>query len=159
VRFDYNDNYFHHKRQGQPIGGYSLLIERVLDHGNVRVSFGRAFSPAEDVAAYRHVFYSGPLDRYFGWRHGRLAYRTLRFEDERSVGVLQGCAVINYCDETVPYTRVTEHKFFSGWEKPEQTVISYEFSADCGPDETPYYPLRLAADRSRLDAYVASACN
>jgi UDP-galactopyranose mutase len=157
VRFDYDDNYFHHSRQGQPVGGYSQLIERILDHPNIRLSLGRPFVPEDDASGYRHVFYSGPLDRYFNWRHGRLAYRTLRFEDERSTGVRQGCSVINCCDQSVPYTRVTEHKFFSAWEKPEGTVISYEFSADCGPGDTPYYPLRLTGDRSRLDAYVATA--
>ena len=157
IRFDYNDNYFKHNRQGQPVGGYSQLVERILDHENIRLHLGRAFSPRDDGAGHAHVFFSGPLDSYFDWRHGRLPYRTLRFEDERSVGVRQGCAVINYCDETTSFTRVTEHKFFSPWEKPEATLVSYEYSSDWGPDDAPYYPLRLTKDRSLLDAYVATA--
>ena len=157
IRFDYDANYFHHTRQGQPIGGYTALTGKILDHENIRVSLGRPFSPAEAGDGYRRVFYSGPIDRYFEWRHGRLAYRTLRFEDVRSTGDMQGCAVINCCDAGDPYTRVTEHKHFSAWEKPEGTVVSYEYSSDCGPDDAPYYPLRLRGDRSMLDAYVATA--
>ena len=157
IRFDYDQNYFHHSRQGQPIGGFTPMIAKMLDHENTSVSLGRSFDQQDIGSAYRHVFYSGPIDRYFDWRHGRLAYRTLRFEDERITGDAQGCAVINYCDEDVPFTRVTEHKYFSGWEKPEKSIVSREYSADCGPGDVPYYPLRLTGDRSLLDAYVASA--
>lgn len=157
IRFDYNDNYFRHSRQGQPVGGYSLLIERILDHPGIDVSVGRTFDPAADGSGWRHVFYSGPIDRYFGWRHGRLAYRTLRFEDVRSKGVRQGCAVINCCDPSLPYTRITEHKFFAPYEPVEDTLVSYEYSSDCGPSDTPYYPLRIAGNRTMFDAYAASA--
>ena len=157
VRFDYNDNYFRHGRQGQPVGGYSRLIERILDHPGIAVSAGRAYEPADPPGPYRHVFYSGPLDRFFGWRHGRLPYRTLRFEDVRSKGVRQGCAVVICCDRSVPYTRVTEHKFFAPYEQHDDTLISYEYSADCGPADTPYYPLRLADSRAKVESYVAGA--
>ncbi len=83
VRFDYNDSYFRHGRQGQPVGGYSRLIERILDHPGIAVSAGRAYAPADPPGPYRHVFYSGPIDRYFRWRQGRLPYRSVRFEDVR----------------------------------------------------------------------------
>ena len=158
IRFDYDQNYFHHSRQGQPIGGYTAMIAKMLVHENIALSLKRSFDKADAAgSAYQHVFYSGPIDRYFGWRHGRLAYRTLRFEDERVVGDAQGCAVFNYCDEDVPFTRVTEHKHFSGWEKPEGSVVTYEYSSDCGPRDVPFYPLRLNGDRTLLDAYIASA--
>ena len=157
IRFDYNQNYFHHDRQGQPVGGYTAMVDRMLDHANIAVTLGRAYGQHDDHSIYRHVFYSGPIDRYFDWRHGRLGYRTLRFEDRRFAGDAQGCAVINYCDEDVPFTRVTEHKHFSPWEKPTASVVSYEYSADCKPGEVPAYPLRLTGDRSLLDRYVASA--
>ena len=157
IRFDYNQNYFHHSRQGQPIGGYTEMIAKILDHKNISLSLKRSFDKIDSGSTHQHVFYSGPIDRYFGWRHGRLAYRTLRFEDERVVGDAQGCAVFNYCDEDVPFTRVTEHKHFSGWEKPEGSVVTYEYSSDCGPADIPFYPLRLTGDRALLDAYLASA--
>jgi UDP-galactopyranose mutase len=155
IRFDYNANYFHHARQGQPIGGYTALIERILNHKNIGLHLGRAYSPAD--TGYDWIFYSGPIDRFFDWRHGRLRYRTLRFEDTRLTGDFQACAVINCCDVTDPYTRVTEHKHFSGWENPDSTVVSYEYSHDCGPEDVPYYPVRLTGDRATLDAYIALA--
>jgi UDP-galactopyranose mutase len=157
IRFNYDQNYFHHRRQGQPVGGYTEMIGRILDHPNIAVHLSRPFDAAGGGHGFRQVFYSGPIDRFFGWRHGRLAYRTLRFEDERLTGDAQGCAVINYCDESVPYTRVTEHKHFSQWENVESTLVSYEHSADCGPDDAPYYPIRLANDRARFATYVAAA--
>jgi UDP-galactopyranose mutase len=157
VRFDEDDNYFHHDRQGQPVGGFTAMVERMLDHENIAVHQGRSFSSRTAVAGYHHVFYSGAIDRYFDWKHGRLAYRTLRFDEERGRGTLQERAVINYCDAEVPFTRVTEHKHFSEWENPELTVRSFEYSSDCQPGDTPYYPLRLASDRNCLDAYIATA--
>jgi UDP-galactopyranose mutase len=157
IRFNYDQNYFHHSRQGQPIGGFTPMIEKILGHENIELHLSRSFDAGADRAGYRHVFYSGPIDRFFGWRHGRLAYRTLRFEEEHLTGDAQGCSVINYCDEAVAYTRVTEHKHFSAWEQPEGTVISYEYSADCGPDDNPYYPLRLAKDRAQFGRYVVDA--
>ena len=158
IRFNYDWNYFRHARQGQPVGGYTLLVERILAHENISVHLGRPLSPTEDTSAYRHVFYSGPIDRFFDWRHGRLPYRTLRFEDVRQHGDVQACDVVNYCDDTDPHTRVTEHKHFSaGWETHEDTILSYEYSADCGPDDVPYYPLRLAQDETMLAAYVDAA--
>jgi UDP-galactopyranose mutase len=157
VRLDYDQNYFHHSRQGQPIGGYTAMIDRMLGHENITVNLKRPFDQVDASAAHKHVFYSGPIDRYFGWRHGRLSYRTLRFEDVRTIGDFQGCAVFNYCDEDVPFTRVTEHKHFSGWEKPEGSVVTYEYSLDCGPRDVPFYPLRLTGDRTLLDTYISSA--
>jgi len=157
IRFNYDQNYFHHSRQGQPVGGFTPMIEKILAHENIELHLSRSFDAGADGGGYRHVFYSGPIDRFFGWRHGRLAYRTLRFEEEHLTGDAQGCSVINYCDEAVPYTRVTEHKHFSAWEKPEGTVVSYEYSADCGPDDNPYYPIRLASDRAQFGRYVVDA--
>lgn len=157
IRFNYDQNYFHHSRQGQPIGGFTPMIEKILDHPDIALHLCRPFDSDTDASAFDHVFYSGPIDRFFGWRHGRLAYRTLRFEMERLTGDAQGCSVINYCDESVPYTRITEHKHFSPWETPEGTLLSYEYSSDCGPDDVPYYPIRLAKDRAMLENYVAAA--
>ncbi len=157
IRFDHDRNYFHHTRQGQPVGGFTAMVKKILDHPNIDLRLSRTFDASSDRSAFRHVFYSGPIDRFFGWRHGRLAYRTLRFEDEYLTGDVQGCAVINYCDAAVPYTRVTEHKHFSGWETHEGTVLSYEYAADCGPDDTPYYPIRLVRERAVFSKYASEA--
>ena len=153
VRFNYDDNYFFHKYQGMPEHGYTDMVERILDHANITVHLETRFerSLAQD---YAHVFYSGPLDGYFDYEEGRLGYRTLDFERFVYQGDYQGCAVMNYGDLSVPYTRVTEHKHFSTWEQHEASVCYREFSRACGPDDTPYYPIRLVKEKEQLRRYV-----
>ena len=153
VRFNYDDNYFFHKYQGMPEHGYTDMVERILDHANITVHLETRFERnlAQD---YAHVFYSGPLDGYFDYEEGRLGYRTLDFERFVYQGDYQGCAVMNYGDLSVPYTRVTEHKHFSTWEQHEASVCYREFSRACGPDDTPYYPIRLVKEKEQLRRYV-----
>lgn len=156
VRFNYDDNYFAHRFQGMPEHGYTAMVERILDHPRIDVRLSTAFS-REDSAGYAHTFYSGPLDGYFGYALGRLGYRTLDFEAFRHEGDYQGCAVMNYGDPDVPHTRITEHKHFSPWESHEGSVLYRETSRACGPDDTPYYPIRLAGETALLDRYVEQA--
>ncbi len=157
VHFDNARNVYHHARQGQPIGGYTHLVERMLDHPNIRVEIGRPVDDAAQHPGYRHVFYSGPIDRYFHWRFGRLAYRTLEFRHERGIGEYQQCGTVNHCDLDVPHTRVAEHKHFFGWEQHEETIYSFEYSRECGTDDTPFYPVRLARDDALFAKYVELA--
>jgi UDP-galactopyranose mutase len=152
LRFNYDDNYFNHKYQGMPENGYTAIIEKIVDHRNIAVELGVKFDTLAK-ADYDHVFYSGPLDAWFGNSEGRLPYRTLDFEAFRENGDYQGNAVINYCDEAVPYTRITEHKHFSPWETHEKTVCYREFSRECGTNDIPYYPVHLNSDTSLLDRY------
>jgi UDP-galactopyranose mutase len=156
VRFNYDDNYFFHKYQGMPENGYTAMIERIFDHPNITVNLETHFhrSQSENFA---HVFYSGPLDGYFNYELGRLGYRTLDFERFTYQGDYQGCAVMNYGDVSVPHTRVTEHKHFSPWEEHAGTVCYREFSRVCGPDDIPYYPIRLVEEKEQLAQYVSRA--
>ncbi|MCA0922790.1 UDP-galactopyranose mutase [Pseudooceanicola nanhaiensis] len=156
VRFNYDDNYFFHQFQGMPENGYTPMIEAILDHPAITVKLETTFDAAE-AADYDHVFYSGPLDGYFGYELGRLGYRTLDFERFSDTGDYQGCAVMNYGDRDVPFTRITEHKHFSPWEEHEGTVCYREFSRECGPDDIPYYPIRLVDEKAMLADYVAKA--
>lgn len=156
IRFNYDDNYFAHRFQGMPENGYTAMIERILDHTGITVELGRKISRA-DAAGFDHVFYSGPLDAWFDFELGRLGYRTLDFERFTYDGDYQGTAVMNYGDEDVPYTRITEHKHFSPWENHEGSVLYREFSRACGPDDIPYYPIRLVNEKAMLGAYVALA--
>ena len=156
VRFNYDDNYFAHRFQGMPENGYTAMIERILDHPGITVELGRKISRA-DAAGFDHVFYSGPLDAWFDFELGRLGYRTLDFERFTYDGDYQGTAVMNYGDEDVPYTRITEHKHFSPWESHEGSVLYREFSRACGPDDIPYYPIRLVEEKAMLGSYVALA--
>ena len=86
--------------------------------------------------------WTGPIDAYFEFEHGRLGYRTLDFDRELHDGDFQGCPVMNYCDPDVPYTRITEHKHFAPWESHERTVTYTEFSRTAEPGDIPYYPIR-----------------
>ncbi|NDR55565.1 UDP-galactopyranose mutase [Aliiruegeria sabulilitoris] len=156
VRFNYNDDYFEHRFQGMPEGGYTAMVERILDHDRIRVVLNSSLT-ADDVASYDHVFYSGPVDGYFDYRHGRLKYRTLDFERIEAEGDVQGCAVMNYCDETVPWTRITEHKHFAPWESHEGSILFREFSRACEADDIPYYPVHLVSGDETLERYQAAA--
>ncbi len=156
VRFNYDDNYFHHKYQGIPRDGYTRIVENILDHKKIEVELDHSYRPSEN-AGYDHVFYSGPLDAYFDYAHGRLGYRTLDFEAFRFEGDFQGNAVINYPDEDVPYTRITEHKHFAPWEEHDRSLCYREYSRACGPDDIPYYPIRLVESEAALSKYEQSA--
>ncbi len=153
VRFNYDDNYYASKFQGIPVDGYTAIIERILDHKMIDVHTGTRFT-ANMTSQFDHVFYSGPMDGYFGFKLGRLQYRSLVFERFDESGDYQGNPVINYCEEKVPYTRISEHKHFTPWESHEQTVCFREYSKLAEPKDIPYYPLRLQDDKSLLQKYM-----
>lgn len=153
VRFNYDDNYYASAFQGMPKNGYTAIVEKMLDHPNIKLSLNAKFE-RDGAAAYDHVFYSGPIDAWFGYSASRLGYRTLDFAAERHDGDYQGNAVINYCDEDVPWTRISEHKHFSPWETHDKTVIFKEYSRYCEENDTPYYPIRLAKEKSQLQRYI-----
>jgi len=156
VRFNYDDNYFSHKYQGMPADGYTALVERMFDVRGIAVHLSTPFDPASK-ADYQHVFYAGPIDAWFGHAEGRLPYRTLDFEVFRDTGDYQGNAVVNYCDDAEPYTRITEHKHFSPWEQHAGTILYKEYSRQCEDQDIPYYPIRLARDKQQLERYVTIA--
>ena len=156
VRFNYDDNYFFHRFQGMPENGYTAMVTRILDHPAISVHLQTNFV-REHASDYDHVFYSGPLDGYFDYELGHLGYRTLDFERFISTGDYQGCAVMNYGDVDVPYTRITEHKHFSPWESHDATVCYKEYSRACEPGDIPYYPIRLVNEKRMLGEYIERA--
>jgi len=153
LRFTYDDNYFNHPHQGMPRDGYTALIENILSHENIEVRLGVAYEDLTET--FEHVFYSGPLDRYFNYSLGRLGYRTLDFEPIRAEGDYQGAAVINYPDQDVPFTRISEHKYFAPWEEKNfsKTIAFREYSRFCGESDIPYYPIRLVDEERLLRQY------
>jgi UDP-galactopyranose mutase len=156
VRFNYDDNYFFHRFQGMPKDGYTAMVGRILDHPRISVHLDNRFARGE-AGAYDHVFYSGPLDGWFDYELGRLGYRTLDFERFTHRGDWQGCAVMNYGEQSVPWTRITEHKHFAPWEDHDGSVLYREYSRACGPDDIPYYPIRLVDEKAMLSRYVERA--
>ncbi|UTO06187.1 UDP-galactopyranose mutase [Moraxella sp. FZLJ2107] len=153
VRFNYDDNYFFHKYQGMPKDGYTVIVESILNHPNITVELNCEFDHAE-LGGFDHVFYTGPLDGFYDYRLGRLGYRTLDFERYVDEGDYQGCAVMNYGEESVPFTRIAEHKHFTPWEKHDKTVYFKEYSRLCGEEDIPYYPIRLVDEKTMLEQYV-----
>lgn len=156
VRFNYEDSYFNHPYQAIARDGYTEIIAAILDHPRIKVELGKSLSRT-DAGSFDHMFWTGPIDSYFDYEHGRLGYRTLDFESEVHDGDYQGCPVLNYCDEEVPFTRITEHKHFAPWESHDRTVIYREFSRLCGEKDIPYYPIRLVKEKEQLGQYVEMA--
>ena len=152
IRFNYDDNYYSSRYQGIPRHGYTYIIERMLDYANIKLHLNASFS-RDMQHGFDYVFYSGPIDAWFGFQEGYLSYRTLDFEVLRHDGDYQGNAVINYCDEVVPWTRITEHKHLAPWEKRDQSIIYREYSRESGTRDIPYYPVRLTNEILQLERY------
>lgn len=156
VRFNYDDNYFSHRFQGMPVEGYTKMVENILNHKNITIYLNTVFK-REQTQDYDHVFYSGTIDGYFDYEFGRLPYRTLDFKKGYAEGDFQGCAVMNYGDEDVPFTRISEHKHFATWEEHSDTVYFEEYSRQCTPDDIPYYPINLVEGNELIVKYKEKA--
>ena len=157
VRYTYDNNYFNARFQGIPVGGYTALVARMLEGVEVRLNCDYLEKRDEWNALARHVVYTGPVDAWFDFRLGHLAYRSVRFETEvLETPNFQGNAVVNYTDADVPWTRIIEHKWFQfgrdddGAELPK-TVVSREFSSEWTPGAEPFYPL---GDEKNLALYA-----
>jgi len=159
IRFDYNDNYHNNPYTGIPVNGYTDFVSNLLDHRRIKVVLNKKFLDNSDElsSSYDHIFYTGSIDSFFNYEHGRLSYRTLRFEKEIHEGDFQGCPQINYCDENIPFTRITEHKYFTPWEKFNKTVIFKEYSSEAENGNNLFYPKRLKADKDLLSVYREKA--
>ena len=146
VRLVFDNNYFNDKYQGIPIGGYNVLIERLLDGADTRLGCD-FFAHREELEALADkVVFTGAIDEYYGYRFGKLEYRTVRFEMETlDTPNYQGNAVVNYTEREVPYTRVIEHKHFEMFgtdvDNCPKTVISREYSSEWTEGSEPYYPV------------------
>jgi UDP-galactopyranose mutase len=157
VRFSYDDSYYNNPYVGIPVDGYTVFVEKLLNKKNINLILNRKFTPSNDDSSFDHIFFTGPLDAFFNYKFGRLGYRTVTFEPIYANGDYQGTAVINYCDETVKHTRITEHKHFAPWEHHDKTICFKEFSKETAEDDIPFYPKRLAADKELLIKYREAA--
>lgn len=153
VRFNYEDSYYNNPLVGIPKEGYTEFVQKLINRKNIELILNRKFLTGDDYSSYSHVFFTGPLDAFFNHKFGRLGYRTVTFEPFYAEGDYQGTAVMNYCDESVKHTRITEHKHFAPWEKHEKTICFKEYSKETTDSDIPFYPKRLAADKELLSLY------
>ena len=164
VRMVFDNNYFNDKYQGIPIGGYNKLIEGLLDGVECRLNCDFGENREELTALADKIVYTGAIDEFYGYRLGRLQYRTVSFETEiYDTANYQGNAVVNYTDRGVPYTRIIEHKHFEMFGQQlfdcPKTVVSKEYSAEWKPGMEPYYPVNDTLNNDLADKYRALAAH
>lgn len=143
VRMTYDNNYFNDKYQGIPVGGYTQIVEKLLDLPNIKVELNTDFFARKDelLSQYDKVVYTGTIDQYYDYQFGELEYRSLKFETEvLDMENYQGNAVVNYTDKEHAYTRIIEHKHFEYGTQPK-TVVTKEYPKDWHRGDEPYYPV------------------
>lgn len=157
VRYTFDNRYFSDTHEGLPAGGYTAWLERMAAHPRIEIRLNTDFASLRaDAAGSVPVVYTGPLDAYFGYQAGDLAWRTLDLTlDVLDTGDFQGTPVMNYADEDVPFTRICEFRHFHPErDYPEdKTVIMREHARMAGRGDDPYYPVNAEGDRARLAVY------
>ena len=154
VRFIYDNNYFNDDYQGIPIGGYTKIIEKLLDGIEVKLNCDFLKNKRELINIAKKIVYTGPIDAFYGYCYGELQYRSLRFESQLLyVNNYQGNAVINYTEYEVPYTRVIEHKHFEKIINNEETIITKEYPENWTKDKEPYYPINDSKNNQLYNKY------
>ena len=142
VRYEYNNNYFNDIYQGIPIGGFTQIVEKMLDGIEVRLNCDYLEHREELDPLADQIIYTGEIDRFFGYKLGALEWRSLRFEEEiLDQSDYQGCAVVNYTEYEIPYTRIAEHQHFEPGQKHKKTVITKEYSKTWSVGDEAYYPI------------------
>ena len=160
VRFTYDNNYFTDRYQGIPVGGYTKIVEKLLEGIEVRLGISyKEFwaeneAKGEDADVFDKVLYTGMIDEYFDYCLGELEYRSLRFEEEflPDCDNYQGNAVVNYTEREIPYTRIIEHKHFEFGTQPS-TVITREYPAEWHKGDEPYYPVNNDRNNALFQRY------
>ena len=153
LRFTYDNNYFNDRFQGIPMGGYTKIIEKMLDGVDVKTETDYFEFIKENPEIADKILFTGMIDEFFDYQLGALEYRSVRFETEvLDCDNYQGNAVINYTEREVPYTRIIEHKHFE-FGHQEKTVISREYSSEWKVGMEPYYPVNNEQNNARFEAY------
>ena len=168
LRFTYDNNYFNDRFQGIPMGGYTQIVEKMLEKADVvcgvdffdmRDEKNRLMGQLPDgtQVSYDKILFTGQIDEYYDYKFGPLEYRSVRFETEKlDMENYQGNAVVNYTDREVPYTRIIEHKHFEFGKQPT-TIISREYSSEWKPGVEPYYPVNNEKNNALYEKYAAQA--
>lgn len=153
VRFTYDNNYFNDTYQGIPIGGYTNMVEKMIDGIEVKLNTDYLKDKDKWDNMAERIVYTGPIDAYFNYTLGILQYRSIYFESEvLDIENFQGNAVVNYTDKETPYTRIIEHKHFEFGNQPK-TIISKEYSKEWGMGDEPYYPINDVKNNELYNKY------
>ena len=153
VRFIYDNNYFNDSYQGIPIGGYTQIIEKMLDGIEVRLNYDYFDHKNELKDIADKIIFTGPIDKFYDYKFGELEYRSLRFETETlNTSNYQGNAVVNYTEYEVPYTRIIEHKHFD-YVDTDKTIITREYPAKWNKDKEPYYTINDEKNTNLYNKY------
>ncbi|MDK4701338.1 UDP-galactopyranose mutase [Rhizobium sp. CNPSo 4062] len=157
VRYTFDNRYFNDKYEGLPVDGYTAIFERMLKHPKIQIALDvDFFSLKSSLPAGLPIVYTGPIDRYFDYSEGELGWRTIDFEKETlNTGDFQGMAVMNYADETIPYTRILEFRHFNPERnyQNETTVVVREYSRSARRVDEPYYPIDTRQDKELFLRY------
>lgn len=151
LRFTYNNNYFFDTYQGIPIGGYTQIFEKLLE--NIDLKLETDFFK-DTLPEYSNLIYTGPIDKFFKYKYGQLEYKTLTFDHQKKdLDNFQGCAIMNFTNKNVKYTRIVEHKHFEFIESPN-TWITYEYPTEYNVEFTdPYYPVNDLENNKKYEKY------
>jgi UDP-galactopyranose mutase len=142
VRFTWDSNYFNDKYTGMPIGGYTQIFEKMLENTNMILNVDYFQDKEYYDGLADKIIYTGPIDKFFNYEHGKLDYRSLTWKTERlDKDNFQGVPVVNYTDSETPFTRILEHKWFD-YQNQKGTIISYEYPENYNGNNEPYYPIR-----------------
>lgn len=151
VRFTFDNNYFNDLYQGIPIGGYNVLIERMLEGIDVQCNVDYLKNKDHFNSIADNIVYTGPIDEFYSYSFGKLEYRSLKFEEQvLDIPNFQGNAVVNYTESEVPFTRIIEHKHFEFGNQPK-TVVTREYSSEWTENSEPYYPIN---DKKNNELYL-----
>ena len=154
VRFTFDNNYFNDRYQGIPIGGYTKIIEKMLNGIDIRLNCDFFKNKEALIKESKNIIYTGAIDEYYDYKFGHLEFRTVRFETSvLDMPNYQGNAVVNYTEYEVPYTRIIEHKHFEFDTTSPKTVISKEYSKKFEPGDEPYYPVNNEFNNELFQKY------
>lgn len=157
VRFTYDNNYFNDRYQGIPIGGYTKIIQKMLEGCDVQLGVDFNADKEAYMSCADKVIYTGMIDEFYGFCYGALEYRSVAFEtDILDTDNYQGVAVVNYTDRETPYTRIIEHKHFE-FGKQSKTIVSREYPAEWKPGMEPYYPINNEKNQQTYKKYAQLA--
>jgi UDP-galactopyranose mutase len=160
IRLNFNDRFYpdEHLHEGIPIGGYTPIIEKMLD--KVEVKLEEDFFESQKVLEKicNKIIYTGPLDKFFNYSDGKLEYRSMRFEKQTLTGDYQGNAIINYTSKNIPFIRIVEHKHFE-FTKSEKTIITREYAEEYTGANEPYYPINDEKNKLLANHYNSLADN